>query len=150
MSLHNIQLRWRRGGQEFDIEKYDRNHELEFEGGQRLLNSAAPDYKGDPSASNPEELLAASLSSCHMLTFLAVAAKARFVIDEYEDQATATLEKNQKGLVAVTRVVLRPLVRFSGENQPDAGKLQELHEKAHKFCMIANSVNCEVVIESRS
>lgn len=147
MSLHSVRTAWRRAGQDFDYETYDRNHEIEFEGGQRLLSSAAPDYKGDASAANPEELFAASLSSCHMLTFLAVASKSRFVVDEYSDHAVATLEKNAQGRVAVTRVVLHPRAVFSGENQPDAEKLKAMHEKAHKACMIANSVACEVLIE---
>lgn len=146
MSVHRARVEWRRATPDFAYETYDRTHTIALEGGQTLQGSSAPDYKGDPARANPEELLAASLASCHMLTFLAVAAKSRLVVDAYEDQAEATLGKNAAGKMAVVKVLLRPKVTFAGE-APAPEKLQALHDKAHAHCMIANSINCEVVLQ---
>ncbi len=84
-----------------------------------------------------------------MLTFLAVAAKMRLVVDSYEDEAVAVLGKNEKGVMAVTKIILNPRIVFSGANLPSAEKLAEMHAKSHRNCFIANSINCEVVVESR-
>lgn len=148
MSVHRARVEWRRATPDFAYETYDRTHTIALEGGQTLQGSATPEYKGDAALANPEELLAASLASCHMLTFLAVAAKSRLVVDAYEDQAEATLGKNAAGRMAVVKVVLRPKVTFAGEPPPPE-KLRALHEKAHANCMIASSVSCEVVLEPR-
>jgi organic hydroperoxide reductase OsmC/OhrA len=145
MSEHRSSIAWRRTTPDFTYDGYDRTHTARFAGGQTLQVSAAPDYKGDATHANPEELLATSLASCHMLTFLAVAAKSRLVVDAYEDEAVATLEKNAEGKMAVTKVALRPRVTFAGE-APTAERLRELHEKAHRNCMIANSVKCDVTV----
>lgn len=147
MSEHKIRVTWNRTSDDFAYESYDRRHVIRFDGGQTLENSAAPDYLGEAQHANPEELLAASLSSCHMLTFLAVAAKSKIKVKHYEDEATAVLEKNADGKIAVTRVYLRPKIQFDGENQPTPEKIRDLHDKAHKNCMIANSVKCEVIVE---
>lgn len=147
MSQHHARVAWRRATPDFAYDTYDRTHTVALPGGQELLGSAAPDYKGDPAKANPEELFAASLAGCHMLTFLAVAARSRLVVDAYEDDAEATLGKNAAGKLAVTKVVLRPRVTFAGE-PPTAEKLHDLHEKAHANCFIANSVSCEVVVEA--
>jgi organic hydroperoxide reductase OsmC/OhrA len=146
MSEHRARVEWRRATPDFDHETYDRSHAVRFGGGQHLHGSAAPDYKGDPSKANPEELLAASLASCHMLTFLAVAAKSRLVVDAYEDEAVATLAKDAAGRMAVTRVALRPRVVFAGAVVAPE-RLRALHDKAHRNCMIAASVRCEVLVE---
>lgn len=146
MSVHRARVEWRRATPDFDYDTYDRTHTVGFEGGQSLQGSSAPDYKGLAAHANPEELLAAALASCHMLTFLAIAAKSRLVVDAYEDQAEALLGKNAAGKMAVTKVVLRPKVTFAGE-PPAAEKLRDLHDKAHRNCFIANSVACEVTVE---
>jgi organic hydroperoxide reductase OsmC/OhrA len=148
VSEHRVAVAWRRATPDFAFETYDRTHEVRFPGGQALRGSAAPDYKGDAAQANPEELLAAALASCHMLTFLAVAARSRLVIDGYEDEPVATLEKGADGRVAVTRIALRPKVVFGGEPPPPE-RLKELHDRAHRACFIAASVRCEVTIEPR-
>lgn len=150
MSAHKISVQWRRNTDSFAYDVYDRTHELRFEGGQVLSGSAAPEYLGQAQYANPEEMLAAALASCHMLTFLAIAAKSRWVVDEYADQAEAILEKDANGILCVTKVVLRPRIAFGGATQPDPTKVQEMHEKAHKHCFIANSVSCEVRVEPRA
>ncbi|MGH7232248.1 MAG: OsmC family protein [Nitrospiraceae bacterium] len=122
---------------------------LVFEGGVRVPASAAPSYRGNPAHVNPEEGFVAALSSCHMLTFLAVAAKKRFVVDRYSDQAVGFLEKNQKGKLAITRVILHPQVAFGGTTLPTPEQIAALHEQAHSGCFIANSVTTEVTVEAR-
>ena len=147
MSEHKITLEWKRESEAFTYETYNRDHVLVFEGGARVSASAAPAYRGNPAHVNPEEGFVAALSSCHMLTFLAVAAKKRFVVDCYEDQAVGFLEKNQKGQLAITRVILHPRIAFGG-TAPTPEQIAELHAQAHKGCFIANSVTTEVTVEA--
>jgi len=148
MSQHNVTLEWKRGSESFTYESYNRDHTLVFEGGSRVTASAAPAYRGNPAHVNPEEELVAALSSCHMLTFLAVAAKKHFVVDHYTDQAVGFLDKNDKGKLAITRVILRPRIAFGGTTVPTPQEIAELHEQAHHGCFIANSVTTVVTIEA--
>ena len=113
-------MEWSGDREDFSYQTYTRNHSWSFEGGSRVEASAAPGFLGDESRVDPEEALVASLSSYHMLTFLAVAAKKRHVVDSYTDDAPGFMEKNTEGKLAITRVVLRPRVVFSGERQPTA------------------------------
>ena len=147
MSEHRARVSWERGQSDFTYETYEREHRVVFEGGSGLSLSAAPDYNGDASRANPEELYAASLSSCHMLTFLAIAARKRFTVDRYEDDCSAIMEKNDDGKIAVTRVVLRPRASFSGEKRPSPEEINRLHDSAHHHCFIANSVRTQIDIE---
>lgn len=94
---------------------------------------------------DPEEAFVAALSSCHMLTFLALASRDGFVVDDYEDHAVGFMERNENKRMAVTRVTLSPNIRWSSE-PPSAKKLDELHENAHKHCFIANSVTTEITV----
>ena len=147
MSEHKALISWKRNTTDFAYETYDRTHSVAFEGGQKVSGSYAPAYAGKAEYANPEEMLAAAASSCHMLTFLAVSCKSGFTVDSYEDNATALLEKNEKGKMAVTKIVLRPRVTFAPGKVPDAQKLQELHSKSHANCMIANSLLSQTIIE---
>lgn len=146
MSEHRATIDWQRGGSEFTYESYSRDHLWRFEGGVEVPASAAPDYLGGAERVDPEEAFVASLSSCHMLTFLALAARKRLVVDAYRDAAVGTMEKNAEGRLAITRVVLRPEVRFSGE-PPSPEVLERLHHLAHEHCFIANSVRTDVRVE---
>jgi organic hydroperoxide reductase OsmC/OhrA len=139
---------WARGAVDFTYDTYSRSHELEMGSGLTVPMSAAPGFLGDATRVNPEELLVGALSSCHMLTFLAIAAKKRFVVDAYDDNASGVLDKGDDGRLAVTAVVLRPKVRFAGDRQPTADELSALHASAHRGCFIANSVKTEVSIEA--
>ena len=112
--------------------------------------SAAPTYLGNPELVDPEEAFVASLSSCQMLTFLAIAAKKKFVLDEYVDEATGYMEKNADGKLAITRVTLRPRLKFSGDQQPTAQEIEEMDHMAHEQCFIANSVRTEVKVETQT
>lgn len=146
MSEHKATVKWKRNTPDFVYETYDRTHSIRFEGGIECKGSAAAEFMGKKELANPEEMLAAALSSCHMLTFLAVAAKSRITVDTYEDTAVAILDKNAEGKLCVTKTLLRPRITFSGEAPPPE-KVKSLHEKAHKNCFIANSVSCAVSIE---
>ena len=147
MAEHRISLDWSRNGGSFERGNYAKDHHIRFAGGQVLTNSAAPGaYGGNPAASNPEELLLSALSSCHMLTFLAVAANRGYIIDSYHDDAVATLDKNSEGKMAVVKAVLAPKVTFGGNKQPGKEDYAKLHERAHAGCFIANSVKTGVEI----
>ncbi len=92
----------------------------------------------------------ASLSSCQMLTFLAVACKKKFVLDEYVDEAVGHMEKNTEGKLAITGVTLKPRLKFSGEKQPTSEEIEEMNHMAHDQCFIANSVKTEIIIETQT
>jgi organic hydroperoxide reductase OsmC/OhrA len=147
MSEHRAALKWERGGAEFTYQKYRRDHEWSFDGGHTMTASAAPAYLGNPANVDPEEAFVASLSSCHMLTFLAIACRQKFVLDAYEDEAIGHMEKNADGRMAITRVELHPKIRWSGERIPSTEELAKMHHAAHEGCFIANSVKTEVTVE---
>lgn len=146
MSEHKVTLTWKLETPEFIYPKYNRDHTWTFDGGLSVGASAAPAYIGNPALVDPEEAFVASLSSCHMLTFLAVACKKRFVVESYTDEAVGFLEKNADGKLAITRVVLHPKIAFGGGNQPAPDLLREMHEFAHRECFIANSVKADVTV----
>lgn len=139
---------WRRTSDTFTYDTYNRAHEVTFGGGEVVPWSAAPEFKGDANRVNPEEGFVASLSTCHLLTFLAIAARKRFTVDSYVDEAVGHMEKNADGKYWVSRVTLRPKVTFSGDRQPSTGEISELHRAAHDNCFVANSVKSEVTVES--
>jgi organic hydroperoxide reductase OsmC/OhrA len=109
-------------------------------------STAAPAYLGNPANVSPEEAFVASLSSCHMLTFPAIACKQKFVPDSYEDEAFGHMEKNADGKMAITRAELRPQIRWHGDRIPSAEELDEMHHSAHENCFVANSVNTDVIV----
>jgi organic hydroperoxide reductase OsmC/OhrA len=151
MSTYTAQLVWERGGQDFLSQKYSRRHKIHFDGGAEVLASSSPSVvpvpASDPAGVDPEEAFVASLSSCHMLWFLFVAAKRGFVIDRYEDNPTGVLERNAERRFVMSVVTLRPKITWSGAKQPTAAELDEMHHKAHEECYIANSVKTEVRVE---
>ncbi|MEI2741653.1 MAG: OsmC family protein [Candidatus Competibacter sp.] len=149
MSNFSIELTWRRATPDFDHKTFDRSHVWRLAGAQTVNGSAAPDYSGDPNKSNPEEALLAALSSCHMLTFLTIAALKKLVVDSYEDEPLAELGKNDKGKIMVSRLTLRPKVVFGGDNIPDPAAVRELHRKAEENCFIGNSLLSPVEVEPR-
>jgi organic hydroperoxide reductase OsmC/OhrA len=153
MSEHQVRTVWKRGERPFRYEAYARDHETFFAGGASMTLSAAEAYRGDPRLPNPEDLLVAALSSCHMLSFLAIAAKRGLVVDAYDDDAVGTLaplrdDADGEGRLAITRCVLRPSVRFDGVVERTL--LDALHAEAHHACFIASSVKTDVTVEPRS
>ena len=143
-------LTWKRGDLPFEYQKYSRNHTWKFDGGHEMTASAAAAYLGDPKNVNPEEAYVASLSSCHMLTFLAIACKQKFVLDEYIDDAVGHMEKNADGKMVITKVTLKPKITFSGEKKPSAEELDKMHHAAHENCFIASSVKTEITVEPQT
>jgi organic hydroperoxide reductase OsmC/OhrA len=149
MSEHKMTLKWERGGAEFSYQKYPRDHTWIFDGGHTMTATAAPAYLGNPANVDPEEAFVASLSSCHMLTFLAIASKQKFVLDSYEDEAVGHMEKNADGKMAIARVELHPKITWSGDRTPNADELGKMHHAAHENCFIANSVTTDVRVAPR-
>jgi organic hydroperoxide reductase OsmC/OhrA len=151
--MHIATVIWERGDEPFVDNRYSRRHVIRFDGGAEVPGSSSPHVMkpplSDPSAVDPEEMFVASLSSCHMLWFLSLAARQRFRVDRYVDEAEGVMEKNAEGKVAITRVTLRPAVAFSGEKLPSREELERLHHEAHAECFIANSVKTEVRCEPR-
>ena len=152
MTQFRASIEWRRSTPDFAYETYDRGHRWTFDEGIVVPAAAAP-ANVPPSAPHaagvdPEQAFVASLCACHMLWFLHVACRAQLIVDRYTDDASGVLERDAQGRLAMTRVVLRPTVAFSGA-QPSPGQFAQLHEKAHRQCFIANSVKTELVLEPR-
>lgn len=152
MSEYTVRVSWLRDNDERYIDnKYSRSHEWSFDGGVTVPASSSPHVVPLPYSVeanvDPEEAFIASLSSCHMLFFLAIAAKRKFIVDEYIDNPVGVMEKNNYGKISMTKVTLRPKVRFSGEKQPTFEQLEKMHQQSHEQCFIANSVKTEVVTE---
>ena len=152
MSTYTATIRWiRTGDGDFAKGQYSRAHEWAFDGGVTVPASPSPHIVpapwNDPNGVDPEEAFVASLSSCHMLFFVDFARRAGFVVDSYVDEAEGVLEKRGDGKMAMTRVILRPRVEFSGEKRPGADEIADLHHRAHDACFIANSVTTEVTVE---
>jgi organic hydroperoxide reductase OsmC/OhrA len=150
MSRHTAEIAWTSTGG-FADNSYSRRHEIRFDGGATLIGSSSPavvpEPMSDPAGVDPEEALAASAAACHMLWFLDLARAAGLVVASYADKAEAELGRVGPGKLAITRIVLRPRVAFSGP-APDADALAALHHEAHERCFIANTLNCEIVIDA--
>ena len=147
MSEHTITVEWKRETPDFDYRTYNRDHDWKFDAGITIRASANPIYQGNERCVDPEEAFVASLSSCHMLTFLTLAANKRFVVDRYRDQAVGVLGNDASGNLAMTRVTLRPQVTFGGESPPSEAEHRQLHHRAHHACFLANSVKTDVVVD---
>ena len=155
MASYEATVRWqRRPDERFVDGRYSRAHEWQFDGGAHVHASASPHVVrapfSDPSGVDPEEAFVAALASCHMLSFLAFAAKHGFAITEYEDNAVGVMLKTSDGREWMTKATLRPSVVFTGDKRPIAEEVDALHHQAHEACYIANSVKTEVVIEGQA
>lgn len=151
MHEYTTHVAWSRDDQPFVDGRFSRRHLITFDGGIELAASSSPFVVripfSDPSAADPEELFVASLSSCHMLSFLYLAAGAKFRVDRYSDHASGIMEKGASGKLFVSVVTLRPDVRFSGDRLPTRADVEQLHHLAHDGCLIANSVRTDVRCE---
>jgi organic hydroperoxide reductase OsmC/OhrA len=148
MGEHRIRLAWQHGDTPFTYETYSRNHEILFKDDERLVVSGAAVFRGDGSKADPEDMLVAALSSCHMLSFLAICARRKLAVESYEDDAKGWLE-DEGGKLWITRVVLQPHVVFSPQTQPASAEISLIHHMAHEACFIANSVKTDVRVEPR-
>ncbi|MBX9747540.1 MAG: OsmC family protein [Hyphomonadaceae bacterium] len=149
MAAYTATVTWLRGDDVFADGKYSRAHEISFDGGVTMPGSSSPHVVKLPlsreDAVDPEEMLIAALSSCHMLTFLDLARRAGFVVDAYSDEAEGKMGKDERGRLAVTQVRLNPVIVWDGK-QPAPEELRELHHKAHEACFIANSFRGDIAI----
>lgn len=146
MSDLAIELHWQRAEPTFVPGKYSAEHLVRYNDSFEVQVDAAPDWGGKTGNTNPEQALAAALSSCHMMTFLALCAKAGWPVASYHDYAEAHLGKNAKGQMSVTRIDLHPVVRFDTGFTVDDTALAEMQDRAHRYCFIANTLADSVEI----
>jgi len=144
-------VKWTRGGATFTDQRYSRGHQWSFDGGITVPASSSPLSVKLPysvaEAVDPEEALVAAVASCHLLTFLYVAAKQGYVVDSYADEAVGEMTKNERGRLWVSKVTLSPAIAFSGAKRLTHEQFDALHHLAHEECFIANSVKSEVVVQ---
>jgi organic hydroperoxide reductase OsmC/OhrA len=141
-------------GEDFLKGRYPRGHRVAFGSGPEVPGTASHHVIGakwaQPNSVDPEEMLVASLSQCHMLTYLHVAREAGFIVTAYRDDAEGVMEKiDDTGRMAVTRVTLRPRITYEGR-VPTQAERDHLHHEAHEQCFIANSVKTEVKVEDQA
>lgn len=152
MSSYFAEICWQRNDEDFLNNQYSRGHLWKFDGGVKVPASASPHIVPLPYSVeenvDPEEAFVASLSSCHMLFFLSIAVKKKLQVESYLDNAEGIMEKDAQGKTSITKVILRPKVKFSGEKIPSADIIDKIHHLAHDSCFIANSVKSDVVVES--
>jgi organic hydroperoxide reductase OsmC/OhrA len=151
MATHEAEIKWaaKESGEDFLKGRYSRAHLVSFDGGTKVPASASPHVVGkwaDTAAVDPEEMLVAALSSCHMLSFLHLARLAGFTVATYHDSAQGFTEEIAPGRTAVTKVTLRPTIEWAGIS-PKPDELDRLHHDAHEVCFIANSVKTQVTVE---
>jgi len=151
---HIAAIHWQRGEQIFTDGRFSRAHTWSFDGGIAVPASSAPSAVRVPmsvaEAVDPEEALVASVSSCHMLTFLFFAARDGYLVDSYRDDAVGLMVPNAAGKLHIAKIILNPRIDFSGDKQPSAGAIAQLHHRAHADCYIANSILAEVVVTDTS
>ena len=146
MTEHRASISWQRNTEDLDYDTFSRDHLWNLDTGAQIEASSAPEYKGSPGRVDPEKALVAAIASCHMLTFLAIAARKRIPVASYQDSAVGYLEKNLDGKIAVTRTILSPQVTFDPGTEVSDEQLARLHDSAHRNCFIANSVKTEVTL----
>jgi organic hydroperoxide reductase OsmC/OhrA len=150
MSEHKAIIRWHGGG-DFSKGRYSREHTWTFDGGLTVAASSSPSVvpvpMSNPANVDPEEAYVASLSSCHMLTYLYVCQRAGFAIASYEDEAVGVMAKNERGVPWISTVTLNPRVVYAGDKRPDRAEEERLHHAAHEGCFISNSVKTDVQVK---
>jgi organic hydroperoxide reductase OsmC/OhrA len=151
MATYTAEVSWSRGEQKFVDNRYSRKHLMKFDGGAEVPGSSSPHVVplpySDAGAVDPEEAFIASISSCHMLFFLSIAAGRKFRVDRYRDNPVGVMEKNAAGKMVVSTVTLKPEATFSGDKLPTRADIDAMHHEAHAECFIANSVKTDVRCE---
>jgi organic hydroperoxide reductase OsmC/OhrA len=153
MSEHKAVVSWKNTGADFIKGKYSREHTWSFDGGVVMHASSSPSAVplpySNPAYVDPEEAYVASISSCHMLTYLFLASKQGFVVDSYVDEAVGTMTKNESGRMWVNKVTLAPAIAYGGDKRPTTEQASQLHHAAHEQCFIANSIKTDVAVVPR-
>jgi len=150
MSSHCATILWTRSSPDFGNGHYTREHTWTFDGGLTIAASPSPSVVAapwsNPANIDPEEAFVASVSSCHMLTFLHLASRAGFVVGSYQDEAVGVMTKNEKHVPWVSTITFHPKIAWSGDKVPTPAECRSLHHSAHEQCFIANSIKTEVVV----
>ena len=146
MSELSINLKWDLLDQDFSPGSYSVDHIITVNNDLSLPGSSAPDYGGNENNLNPEQGLAAVMSSCHMMTFLALAAKIKWPVINYSDKAIAFLGKNSKGKMSVTKIELNPKITFKDNFEVSHDEMKKMQDRSHRYCFIANTLSEEVKI----
>ena len=146
MSELSINLKWDLLDQDFSPGSYSVDHIITVNNDLSLPGSSAPDYGGNENNLNPEQGLAAVMSSCHMMTFLALAAKIKWPVINYSDKAIAFLGKNSKGKMSVTKIELNPKITFKDNVEVSHDEMKKMQDRSHRYCFIANTLSEEVKI----
>ena len=151
MSEHKATIIWNRTSPDFLSGKYSREHTWSFDGGFTIPASPSPSVVpppwSNPAYVDPEEAFVAAVSSCHMLTFLYLASEQGFVVDSYHDGAVGVMTRNERGVLWVSLIRLRPKITYSGDKRPTVADEQHLHHLAHEQCFIANSIDTKIAVE---
>ena len=147
MSELSIQLKWQLGEGELVQGKYSNSHEITYNDQFRMTADAAPDWGGDIANTNPEQALAASISSCHMMTFLALSAKMRWPVIAYKDKTYAYIGKNSKGKMCVNKIELNPIIKFKNGFSVTKDEMDKMQDRSHRYCFVANSLSEDVEIK---
>ena len=155
MSEHKATVSWQRKPEDDFLKgKYSREHFWTFDGGHQVPASPSPSVVpapwSNPAFVDPEEAFVASVSSCHMLTFLYLASKQGFQVDAYTDEAVGHMTKNERGIPWVSSVVLKPQIVYAGQKRPSPEEEEELHHHSHEQCFISNSIKTEVVVATQN
>ena len=152
MSEHRATIRWENKGPDFLKGKYSREHTWTFDGGVTVNASASPSVVpvpySNPAHVDPEEAFVAAVSSCHMLTFVYLASRQGFQVDNYVDEAVGLVTKNENGVPWVSSIRLKPQISYGGQKLPTSADEERLHHQAHEQCFIANSVKTNVTVEA--
>lgn len=150
MSLHTAIIRWKLTDGDFLAGRYSREHTWTFDGGVTVPASSSPSVVPVPYSNSanvdPEEAYVASVSSCHMLTYLYVAYREGFLVESYDDEAVGVMTRNEAGALWVSAITLHPRITYGGAKLPTPADVERLHHLAHEECFIANSIRTEVVV----
>ena len=152
MSEYKAIITWKNTGPDFLKGKYSREHTWTFDGGATVAASASPAVVpapySNPAQVDPEEAFVASVSSCHLLTYIYLASRQGFQVDSYRDEAVGVMTKNEKSVPWVSSITLRPQIAYGGGKLPTAEEQAHLHHLAHEQCYIANSIKTKVTVKA--
>ena len=146
MSELSISLEWNLQEDSLIPDQFSKNHKIIIN--DNVLNAgSAPDYGGSDKELNPEQSLAAAISSCHMMTFLALSAKMRWPVIAYKDKAYAYIGKNSKGKMCVNKIELNPVIKFKNGFSVTKDEMDKMQDRSHRYCFVANSLSDDVEIK---
>ncbi len=144
---HSIELEWKLGDNKLELGKYLTDHKVILNENVSIEAGSSPDYGGSDKNINPEQKLAAAVSSCFMMTFLALAAKMNWPVVNYKDKAISYLGKNTEGRMYVNKIELNPAIVFENNFTISDEEMKKMKERSHKYCFIANSLSKDVEIQ---